>query len=68
MKKMKQKELKNLVATGQAVDITTTQDLPQDLKKIASSFGVYGANGALYIDKQGYLYAITKRTTNLFRI
>lgn len=66
--KMKKKDLKNLVKSGVAVDITTAAEWPQGLERIATSNGVYGLNGALYKDKQGQLYAVTARTANLFAI
>lgn len=65
---MLQKDLKTMVKNGLAVDITNTANLPNGLKKECTTFGKYGANGALYSDKDGNLYAITARCVNLFAI
>lgn len=71
-KKLIQKEIKRLVKTGAAVDITTwdsekIKELQnKDIKKVGLSFGIYGMNGGLFKDKGGNLYAITERTGNLF--
>lgn len=65
---MKQKDLKEMVKKGLAVDITTAAEWPADLKKEYATFGKNGQNGALYSDKRGRLYAVTARCTNLFAI
>lgn len=73
-KKLTQKEIKRLIKTGAAVDITTwTSEKIKELQnknieKIGLSFGVYGTNGGLFKDKDGNLYAITARTSNLFAL
>lgn len=74
MFKTTQKELKELIRTGAAVDVTTKSDsiktrdiIPEAYDKIAYSAGIYGANGALYKGcETGQLYAVTARTSNLF--
>lgn len=70
MKKYTQKELKNLVALGVAVDITnapTSLEQYRQLDPIGVSRGKYGMNGGLLRDnKNGQLYAITARSSALF--
>lgn len=68
-----QRELKRMVADGDAIDITTTVDdaYIQELEKkgiraVDISYGTYGMNGALLRDNDGNQYVITARNTNLF--
>lgn len=68
MKKYTQKELKRLISTGFAIDITHAEEIPANLEKIGYCTGVYGIAGGLLQDHNGQLYAITKRTSNLLRI
>ncbi len=68
---MKQMDIKNLISTGVAIDIThaTLEDLyKKQLKTLAISKGPYGANGAILKDENGKIYAITARCTNLFAV
>lgn len=73
-KKLTQKELKRLVKTGAAVDITAwdsekIKELQnKNIEKVGLSFGIYGMNGGLFKDKDGNLYTITARTSNLFAL
>jgi hypothetical protein len=63
------KELKRLVRTGAAKDITfcnTRSDVPESYTQIGQSNGLYGCNGKLLQGESGRLYAITKRTPALF--
>ena len=75
IKKYTQKQLKNMVAEGLAVDITYgTNETRSELEKtegyytqIGYSAGVYGCNGMLLKgNKTGKLYAITSRSTAIF--
>lgn len=75
MRKYTQKELKTLVRTGAAVDITnhgTAEyraliEKEKDLDKLGYSSGVYGINGGLLQGQEtGTLYAITARSTAAF--
>lgn len=70
MKTMKQKEIKNLVKLGVAIDITAEEgnlDRYRQLDPIAISRGKYGMNGGLLKDYEtGKLYAITARNSALF--
>ena len=68
-KKITQKTIKQLVKEGAATDISPMKTRPshRDLDVIGISYGVYGMNGALFINrKSGKLYAITSRSTLLF--
>lgn len=70
--KVTKKEIKKIVESGKAMDITYISDIElkklkeNDLEMIAFSIGTYGINAALFEDKNGKKYAITARTSNLF--
>ena len=76
MKKYTQKQLKGLVASGMAVDISNITD--EEYKELKAkegyftqegySSGVYGCNGQLHKGQNtGQLYAITGRTQAIYR-
>lgn len=62
MKTLTQKQIRQT----NAKDITATDEKIQGLTCIAKSFGIYGMNGALFIDDKGNKYKITCRNSNLF--
>lgn len=66
MKKITQKQLKNLVATGAAVHVTAPEQIKEPFERVSVSRGVYGMNGALLKGAGGTLYAITARNSALF--
>ena len=75
MRKYTQRELKALVRTGAAVDITShgtaeykaLREKEKDLDKLGYSSGLYGINGGLLQGQEtGTLYAITARSTAVF--
>lgn len=70
MKKVTQKQLKNLVAIGAAKSadkLTEEQmDALRPVERLALSRGVYGANGLLFRGADGALYAVTARNSALF--
>lgn len=75
MKRYTQKELKNFVNLGVAVDITngtneTRKEIlakENDLEKVGYSSGIYGCNGLLLKGyKTGTLYAVCSRSTAIF--
>lgn len=69
MEKYTLKELKRLVRTGAAKDIThsnTRSDVPESYAQTGYSCDIYGCNGMLLQGESGRLYAITKRTPALF--
>ena len=75
VKRMTQKEIRNLVSMGVAADITymNFEDCQSfvDAHKLTTlnvSTGTYGMNGALFQDEDGKLYAITSRTSTLFQM
>ena len=70
-----QKQIKNLISTGAAVDITRADANDRkniltneyELTAIGYSIGKYGRNGLLLISEySGTLYAIGSRSTALF--
>ena len=70
MTKTTLKTIKNLVKNNIAIDITTLKN--EECKKIDVeeklyiSSGVYGINGGAFRGKDGNIYAITSRSSNLF--
>ena len=73
--KYTQRQLKEMVADGIAIDITNWDGSKiyelikeEQLDPVGSSFGTYGANGRLFKGKSGKLYACTARNTNLDRL
>lgn len=73
---MKQKEIRNLIRTGVATDITNynfeqvkTLNRSDKLETIAVSYGTYGMNGGLFRSQStGKLYAVSSRAAALFVI
>lgn len=60
------RQLKELVNTGAAIDVTdaiSTTAIPEWYDKIGYSKGINGLNGLLMKGKSGKLYAVTKRET-----
>lgn len=75
MNKTRQRDIRELVAHGHAIDITNHDTTKQEqletlegrLDCIAYSHGVYGVNGLLLKGRNtGSLYAITTRSTAIF--
>lgn len=69
MIKYTQKELKQAVKLGLAIDITTDDSIVNEhMTMVGYSVGVYGLNGALLKgDETGENYAICARSSNLFK-
>ena len=69
MKKYTQKQLKQMVENGLAIDVTRAtnrNEIPESYEKVGCSMGVNGLNGALLQGNEtGKYYAITKRSTSL---
>ena len=67
MQKFTQKQLKELVKSGAAVDVTRAGDrnmIPEPYSRIGFVSGVYGCSGLLLKgDKTGKLYAVTARSS-----
>lgn len=76
MRRYKQKEIKELIRTGAAVNISdfsfseTTDFLKtHNTEKIGVSLGIYGINGGVIKDiDSGKIYAIGKRNSTLLMI
>ena len=68
MRRYTQKQLKHLVATGAAKDVTNDHErtISGYYRQIGYSAGVYGCNGMLLQDSNGNLYAVTARTTAIY--
>ena len=64
-----QREIKDMINRGQAIDITYADHLPEGVRLdvLQVSKGTYGMNGALFKGSDGNLYAIGGRTSNLLR-
>lgn len=67
-KKITLSQIKSLIKSGAAIDIDSMKIKPQQrkLKLIGISFGINGANGALFLHENGKMYAIKSRNSTLF--
>ena len=67
-KKITQSTIKSLIKEGAATDLDTLQKRPkrEELSLIGISYGTYGMNGALFVNKKGKMYAIKSRSSLLF--
>ena len=66
MIKFSQKQLKELIKTGVAIDVTDRTDIPENYTQIGYSGGVYGCNGQLFIGEMSHkLYATTSYNYSL---
>ena len=70
MERYTQKQLKSLVSSGAAIDVTDwskQSDIPENYTQIGYASGIYGCNGMLLRGyTSGKLYAITSRTTAIY--
>lgn len=69
MEKYSCKQLKSLVASGVAKDVTYAQDrreIPESYIQIGYASGIYGCNGMLLKGESGQLYAVTSRTSAIY--
>ena len=70
MEKYTQTQLRNLVATGEAIDVSrarSMQDIPENYSQIGYVKGLYGCSGMLLKGiESGKLYAITSRTQAIY--
>ena len=72
-KRVTPKQLKDMVKEGVAIDITEHPDVynlsrEKKLECIGTGLGIYGLNCAMFKDKDGKIYVITKRNTNLLTL
>lgn len=65
-----QKQLKSLVASGAAVDVSNAKDqtaVPETYTQIGYAAGLYGCAGMLLQGREtGKLYAVTSRTQAIY--
>ena len=70
MEKYTIKQLKSLVNSGAAIDVTCSSkksDIPENYTQIGYASGLYGCNGMLLRGcTSGKLYAVTGRTTAIY--
>ena len=70
MEKYTIKQLKSLVSSGAAIDVTGASeqsDIPEKYTQIGYASGMYGCNGMLLRGyTSGKLYAVTGRTTAIY--
>ena len=70
MEKYTIKQLKSLINSGAAVDVTharSQNEIPESYTQIGYSCGVYGCNGMLLRGyTSGKLYAVAGRTTDIY--
>lgn len=69
MEKYTQKQLRSLVTSGAAKDVTHAHDykaIPESYRQIGYAHGVYGCNGMLLQGESGQLYAVTSRTGAIY--
>lgn len=63
------KQLKSLVASGVAKDVTYADErseIPESYTQIGYAAGIYGCNGMLLRGESGQLYAVCARTTAIW--
>ena len=63
------KQLKSLVNSGAAIDVTYSSkksDIPENYTQIGYAAGLYGCNVMLLKGESGKLYAVTSRTTAIY--
>ena len=69
MEKYTQKQLRSLVASGVAKDVTDAKNrkaIPESYRQIGYAAGIYGLSGMLLQGESGQLYAVTARTTAIY--
>ena len=70
MEKYTNKQLKSLVSSGAAIDVTGASkqsEIPEHYTQIGYASGIYGCNGMLLRGyTSGKLYAVTSRTTAIY--
>lgn len=70
MTRYTQKQLREMVKSGIATDVTNARkqsEIPEPYRQIGYSAGVYGCNGMLLQGvRTNKLYAVTSRTTAIY--
>ena len=69
VEKYSQKQLKNLVENGVAIDVTYSHNsnvIPEHYGQIGYASGLYGCSGMLLKGDSGQLYAVTTRSQAIY--
>lgn len=69
MIKTTKRELKQMVKSGRAIDVTNAKErseISENYRQIAYSSGLYGCTGMLLQGESGQLYAVTDRTSAIY--
>lgn len=69
MRRYTRGELRDMIRTGMAKELTSFEDRPKDYDKVGYSSGTYGINGGLIQDREtGEFYVIPDRSSLLLKI
>lgn len=69
MMKLRQKDLRDMVRTGRAIDVsnaTSTNDIPERYRQIGYAESIYGCGGMLLQGESGQLYAVVGRVQAIY--
>ena len=69
MTKYTQKQLRDMVKQGVAIDVTNASkpnDIPEPYRQIGYAESIYGCGGMLLLGNSGQLYAVTSRTMAIY--
>ena len=69
MTRYTQKQLKDMVAKGIAINVTdapSREAIPEYYRQIGYAQGIYGCNGMLLQGASGQLYAVISRTSAIY--
>lgn len=69
MTRYTQKQLKDMVAKGIAINVTdasSREAIPEYYRQIGYAQGIYGCNGMLLQGASGQLYAVIARTSAIY--
>ena len=69
MEKYSLKQLRGLVSSGAAIDVTYANeqsDIPEHYTQVGYACGIYGCNGMLLKGESGKLYAVTSRSNAIY--
>ena len=69
MTKYTQKQLRDLVKQGVAIDVTNANkrsEIPEGYRQIGYAESIYGCGGMLLQGNSGQLYAVTSRTMAIY--
>lgn len=69
MTRYTQRQLKDMVARGIAINVTdasSREAIPEHYRQIGYAQGIYGCNGMLLQGASGQLYAVIARTSAIY--